>query len=395
MNDPNLYFRLLTSEISVARQGKRKGIDTRLDFDEFSKVEKGTFYLIGGETGTGKTSFVDDVFLMNGLDEYVTDGEDKNFHCLYFSMEVSKKRKLLKLAVNRLYRDGVLTPNTRKPVDIKKILSTDKPITEKGLDYIRNLQPFFKVLQEKVTISQVPRDAEGTRKIIQDFLDELLVEVEEEFYDEVLKEKTKRKVFVSRENGLPMFILIIYDHISLVKKKSAGFAKDQMDELSASFIEFRNKYDVTIAAVQQLKSKNSFTVDKQDELFPVLDDFSDSKNMQKDANVVLALFSPARYHIPAYKNYNIATLGDRYRSVYKLKDRDGIGLGDRSILYVGEAGIFAPLPANDELFSTSIESRQLLEDVLAGRNAFPKKKKDSVKGLPPLDFTDDQEGDPY
>jgi hypothetical protein len=257
------------------------------------------------------------------------------------------------------------------------------------------LQPFFKVLQEKVKFLEIPEDAARTREQIQKFLDMHLEEIEEDFFDEVLKENTTRKVFVNKINKRPMFLMIIYDHISLVKRKNGNFAKDQMDELSGDFIQFRNKYDVAIAAVQQLKSKNSFTVSKQDELWPVLDDFSDSKNMQKDANVVLALFSPARYHLAEYKGYNISILGDRYRSVYKLKDRDGRGLGDRSMLYVGETGIFAPLPPIENLFSNNDKAKNLLEDVLAGRNALPEKRKDSVRELPPSDFTEYQEGDPY
>lgn len=389
------YYDIFTSEILSRRNGEKSGIPTNLNFSEFSQIERDTYYLVGGETGTGKTSFVDHVFLMNALEEYIVDGEDKNFFCLYFSMEVSRKRKLLKLAVNKLYRDKVLTQKKR-PIDINMLLSKNKPLTDSGIEHVKGLETFFKVLQDKVNIYEIPKTASETLEQIENFVNKHLELHTEEFLNEITNKKVTKETWVHKSNKKPAFLLIIYDHIALLQKsRGSTFAKDQMDELSAGFVAKRNKYELCICGIQQLKAKNSFLVQKEHELYPTLDDFSDSKNMQKDANVVLTIFSPARYELKEYKDYNITTLRDRYRSVYKLKDRDGQGLGDRSLLYVGESGAFLPMPPATELNGATPENRKLLEDVLTGINILPQKERNAgndVNNKVELDFNDN---DPY
>ncbi len=86
-----------------------------------------------------------------------------------------------------------------------------------------------------------------------------------------------------------------------------------------------------------------------DRVEPQLSDFKESGNTQEDANVVLALFSPQRYEIPSFRDYNITRLRNRFRSVSILKNRDGEADKILGMKFIGEVGTFSELPRGIEM----------------------------------------------
>ena len=86
---------------------------------------------------------------------------------------------------------------------------------------------------------------------------------------------------------------------------------------------------------------------------PQLSDFKDSGDSTDAANYVLAIFSPQRYEISPYRNYIInkadGGLGDRFRSIKLLKNREGAADKILGTMFLGESGIIQELPPASEM----------------------------------------------
>jgi replicative DNA helicase len=112
----------------------------------------------------------------------------------------------------------------------------------------------------------------------------------------------------------------------------------------------RNKCFHSPVLIQQL-SRAISTADrfKLGRVEPQLSDFKESGCTQEDANVVIALFSPQRYDIETFKEYNITKLRDRFRSLSVLKNRDGEADKLLGMMFIGEVGVFKELPPPQEM----------------------------------------------
>jgi hypothetical protein len=59
------------------------------------------------------------------------------------------------------------------------------------------------------------------------------------------------------------------------------------------------------------------------------------------------LFSPDRYEIPVYKNWDIQKLQDNFRSLHVLKNRNGRSNIKVSLYFEGDTNFFSELPSVD------------------------------------------------
>ena len=88
---------------------------------------------------------------------------------------------------------------------------------------------------------------------------------------------------------------------------------------------------------------------KYNKLKPTLDGLGDCKLTQRDANVIIGLFSPFRHDIPDYWSYDIKAFKDNIRFMEILGGRDG-GAGTICPLYFdGAVNYFRELPLPDNI----------------------------------------------
>lgn len=67
------YFDDFIEDVEAGRQGRNIGLSTgskKLD-NALGGVQRGTYYLIGGNTGTGKTAFADHAFVLSPYENYL------------------------------------------------------------------------------------------------------------------------------------------------------------------------------------------------------------------------------------------------------------------------------------------------------------------------------------
>ncbi len=335
-----MIFDNVVNKINNGRMGLNKGIDMghkRL-FDYLNGVQRSTYYLIGGELGTGKSAFVDEAFVYNPYEFIASGVPDLDMHTIYFSLEIDKDRKITKAIAKRLYETYHVL------VDINYILSKGKHrINEEIYRFVMEQKEHFYRMEQYVTIIDRPQNPTGIWKELVKFAAE-----------NGKWESNKELGDFTPSNYIPnnpnKYILFVIDHIGLMRLERGFNRKQNIDKLSEYAIILRNKCGFSPVLVQQLNrdmsSSGRFNINRVE---PQLSDFKETGNTQEDADVVLALFSPARYDIKAFYGYNTMLLKNNFKSLHLLKNRDGeadkmLGMG-----FIGKTGSFFELPKSDEM----------------------------------------------
>lgn len=328
-------------QIDRGMSGENKGFSTgsrKLD-SIINGVVPRTYYLLGGNLGTGKTAFADHHFVINPYRQFLKNPEQLRFKCFYYSLEIDAKRKVIKWICNLLYHDhGII-------VDVNTVLSVNKNRLSSDIynkimeyyNYIDNMMEHVHFIDERTNPTGVYMD---TKKYAESELVGKVVTTEQNVKGRLVK---KRKYVPVDPNEL---VLIVVDHIGLIsREKDLITKKDRIDKLSEYIINARNLYGFSAVLISQF-NRDLKDIDRQrfKELTPQLEDFKDSGNSQEDADIVMTLFNPARYNMAEYAGMNIARLSGRYRSVSVLKNRDGADMIKTHSNFLGEAGYFRDFP---------------------------------------------------
>jgi len=336
-----MIFDDVINKINRGKQGLNTGLPMGFNrlVNYVPDIQQGTYYLVGGETGTGKTAFADNCFLYNPYD-YIQKTPDCKFKMkmIYWSFEIDKISKITKAVCKKLYTDYGIT------TDINFVLSRGKNrISQEIYDKVLQTRNYFEGLEDVLEIFDGAMNPTGINRYMLDYARAngkyLMKEVDNgkggkiEVFDKYIP------------NDPNLYTMIMVDHVSLTKKEQGMKTKEVVDRLSEYMIPLRNNFGFIPIIVQQIGRGNS-TSDrmKMDRLEPQLSDFKDSGNTQQDANVIMALFSPKRYELENFRGYDITKLKDRFRSLMVLKNRDGESDVRVGLQFVGEVGHFAELP---------------------------------------------------
>ncbi len=153
-------------------------------------------------------------------------------------------------------------------------------------------------------------------------------------------------------NNPEEYVMCIVDHASLLSPEKGGTIAQAISDLSSRyFIILKNKYKyIPILIQQQASSQESLDNFKHNRTRPTLDGLAENKTTQRDATLILGLYSPFRHEIPEYQGYNIRQFKDNIRFLEILGGRQG-GAGTICPLYFnGAVNYFKELPkANDTI----------------------------------------------
>jgi hypothetical protein len=343
-----MSFELLRHEVELGLTGRNNGIP--MGFNRLNKyigIRKGIYFLVGGLTGSGKTSFIDDAFVLNPFDWYISQKTPGvKLRIIYRSMERSRTYKFAKWVSRRIFLDhGLVMP-------VSKLLGWNEKMTSDEHDLFLMYEDYMNQMNDVITIIDGPENAIGIAK-------ELKAHALQNGRIEQVDEFNKRYI-PNNENEVT---IVIIDHIGLLKTtKDQPTKKEAIDKMSDELRYARDFYGYTPVVVSQFnRSISNIQRIKSGDVEPQLEDFAESSSTQNDADVVLALFDPIRYKVADPSGYDLERLKDNFgakyfRSLRLIKNSYGeddvrIGLG-----FLGQVGMFKELPKRMDMTDADYEA---------------------------------------
>ena len=343
-----MSFELLKHEVELGLTGKNDGIPMGFNrLNRYIGIRKSMYFLVGGLTGSGKTSFIDDAFVLNPFDWYIMQKDSKiKLRIIYRSMERSRTYKLAKWISRKIFLDHGLT------IPVNKLLGWNEKLTKDEHDIFLMYEDYMNRMSDVITIIDGPENAVGIAK-------ELKAHALQNGRIEQIDEYNKRYI----PNDEHEVTIVIIDHIGLLKTtKDQPTKKEAIDKMSDELRYARDFYGYTPVVVSQFNRSISNIVRlKNGDVEPQLEDFAESSSTQNDADVVLALFDPMRYKVADTSGYSMDRLKDQFgakyfRSLRLIKNSYGeddvrIGLG-----FFGQVGMFKELPKVKDIRDSDYEA---------------------------------------
>ena len=343
-----MSFEQLKQEVQQGLDGRNGGIPMGFDrLNRYIGIRKSMYFLVGGLTGSGKTSFIDDAFVLNPFDWYIGQADPKiKLRIIYRSMERTRVYKLAKWVSRKIFLDhGIIIPVT-------KLLGWTDRMNHDEHDLFLMYEDYMGRMDEVITIIDGPENPVGIAK-------ELKAHAVQNGRIEQVDEYNKR-YFPNNEREIT---LVIIDHIGLLKlTKDQPTKKQAIDKMSDELRYARDFYGYTPVVVSQFNRDISNPIRiKNGDVEPQLEDFAESSQTQNDADVVLALFDPMRYKVADPSGYDLEKLKDGFgakyfRSLRLIKNSYGeddvrIGLG-----FMGQIGMFKELLRKKDMTDADYES---------------------------------------
>jgi len=337
-----MNFTNLKQDVDDGRSGKNRGIPMGFDrLNHYIGLRKKMYFLVGGLTGSGKTSLIDDAFVLNPS-EWVQSKFNKKgqkLHIIYRSMERSRNYKLGKWVARKIFLDtGTIIP-------LGKLLGWTGRLSDDDYRLFLSYEKYINDLSKIVHIIDGTENPIGVAAQIKEYAME---------NGTVVKVDKYHKRYIP--NDPDTVTIVVIDHIGLLKPtKEYPSKKARIDKMSDELRHIRDFFGYTPVVVSQFNREiANINRIRSGDVEPQLEDFKDSSNTQDDADVVLALFDPMRYKVEDPSGYDLSRLRDQwgakyFRSLRLIKNSYGeddvrVGLG-----FLGQVGLFKELPKKREM----------------------------------------------
>lgn len=320
----------LNAEIKRGKEGKNVTIPIALTkLADYIEIGRNTMYTIGGITGSGKSTIVQEIFLLSVMDWWMENKAKTSIklNVIYFGME----RKMFMYAAKWISRAIFKEQGINIPY-MKILHRRGKSLDEQEQKLVEHYMDIFDAWQkdEALIVFEGTKNPTGISIFIDNFAKKHGTIVPRE--DGELESRSYKS---NHDNHL---VLIITDHIGILKKEKVdGKLKDNIDRFSTAMRDARDLYGFSPVVVQQLnRGVSDVSRLKLNDTLPKLADFAETSSTSHDSDVVLALLDPYAI-LPEGTNcdvagYNLHKMRDErgakfYRSLHILKnsfDSNGI-----------------------------------------------------------------------
>ena len=343
-----MNFELLKEEIQAGLDGRNAGIPMGFNrLNRYIGIRKRIYTLVGGLTGSGKTSFVDDAYVLNPFDWFISQDNPKiKLKIIYRSMERSRTYKFAKWISRKIFYDyGIIIP-------VGKMLGWTDKMTKDEHDIFLTYKEYMEKMEEVITIIDGPENPVGIAKELKEYA------LQNGRIEQLDKHN---KIYIPNDENV--ITIVIIDHIGLLKTtKDLSTKKQVIDKMSDELRYARDFFGYSPVVVSQFNRDISNPIRiKNGDVEPQLEDFKESSQTQDDADVILALFDPMRYKVADPSGYDLNKLKDEFgakyfRSVRLIKNSYGeddirIGLG-----FLGQVGMFKELPKRKDITDSDYQS---------------------------------------
>lgn len=308
-------------------------------------IEQGKFYQITGATKSAKSQFASYLFIYHTLMYAYEHPDQLSVKIFYYPLEETPENVMERFISYLLY--SMSDKKYRiSPSDLRST-NNDKPLPEEILDILeseeyRKILDFFEaniifsdstnptgVLYECKRYAEEHGTVHSTKVIVKD-----------EFGD---KKEVSKFDYYEMDNPQEYRIIFV-DHISLISQERGLSQRESMGKLSEYMVLLRNRYKFTPVIIHQQALFENIDAFKMDKLTPSIANLADNKAIARDVNVCISLFSPFKYGIKQWMNYDITKLKDNVRFIEVLLNRDGQSNGIMALYFDGAVNAFAQMP---------------------------------------------------
>lgn len=329
-------------------------------------IQRSTYTIVTASTKVGKTQLADFLYVFEPY-EFVEKYKPKNISLkiFYFSLEMSRERKLKSFLAYKIFKDKgiIISPENLDSAFENNILD------EETLKLVASYKDYFDRFEETVEVIDNIRNPFGIFKHVRDYMhaNGKFITKKKEFYEEDGTKVTREVNDYYLPNNPDEYVLVITDHIGLLTPENGENTHQAMTKFSSNYcLHMRDKWKCAVVNIQQQAAdveKQQYTNTGQsvvDKLKPSQDGLGDNKLTGRDVDLMIGLFAPHRYKIKKHDGYDIERLGDHYRELLVLVNRNGAGFCSDHLLFHGAVNYFHELPASgkmDESYYKRIETK--------------------------------------
>ncbi len=319
-------------QVQRGRLGQNIGISTGIKgLDKYIYgIHPGRYYLIGADSGVGKTTMSDFMFILSAIEQ--ARRLHRKLKIFYCSFEIGKTDKIARWCSHYVFhKHGV-----RLPSDYFLGRIEGKMLSDEHFPYVQEAYTWINDLMEEG----------GTIKFLDMMMHPTMIfeGIIDGYYDKhgivkrdsvTAKEKAAGKRgyvrgFTPDPGEEDTMVVLMVDHIALANPEQGLDTKGIMDRLSKYGVVLKNIFHTTIVMIQQfstdLLAANRTMHIKKDlhSIMPSRLDFGDSKATFRDADVVIGGIKPG-IDLPDLFGWDLSTsrMGPYFVIQYIIKNRYG------------------------------------------------------------------------
>lgn len=346
------------------QRGEEKGLYMGKGLDNISKavngVQRKRIYAVASPPKIGKTTFIDNAFLINPYLDWLENHQDIEIEWIYYSFEIDRISKEFDFATYFLYHDFGIERVILGEGQIVTINNQKQNIIDLSPDYLRG-----RLLDDSGNIIKVkPSIDDALRQVYENRIVPLFGEysptgvqltpgkitfIENRdnptgIYKYLLRKAGKEGEFIYeyfgtnnkrirgyKPNNPNKFTIILLDHIRKCLPERGFTLKQTVDKMAEMFVELRNLLGYTFVIVVH-SNRNIADTERlkfaKDELYIQSEDIKDSGNISEESDYVFSMFNPNddRYHLTKHfgipiKDRNGNPLYPNLRTIHLIESR--------------------------------------------------------------------------
>jgi len=337
-----LYERILSNK-EAKEQGKINSISPPFPrlAERYPGFEKGKYHIYTASSGIGKTKFTK-FFAITSIFNFIKLNPSLKVKIFYFALEETVEEFWLSFISAMLYEKYSIELSTAQLKSLGKFT-----LSEEHLDKIRECESLITELMSFVTVKDHIHNPFGIYKEVRDYF-------ELPGNGDYIKNEQGHITGYKHTDDTHYFV--ITDHVGLLTAEKGLSQRDSLSFFSQEYClkGFCKRFNCTVINIQQqaaeterLEFFKGETLEQKVE--PSLNGLANNKEIQREADLILGIFAPARYKLPTHRGYDVEKLKDRYRSLIFLKDRNyGLNGAYIGLYFNGATNFFCELePAED------------------------------------------------
>lgn len=343
-------------QVQRGRKGFNRGLDNglqRINYYTYG-THRAKYYLIGADSGVGKTTVGDFMFVLSAWQSAKATGRKVTIY--YCSFEISKIEKEAAWVAHYI----AAKHKVEMPRDFIMGKITGNYLTDEQLALVQEAYVQVNlVMQDVIFLEDSVNPTAIFEGIITSHYESRGTVIRTKVSAADAKKGKKGYVKDYIPNNPDEFVMLFVDHIGLTNSEMGLNLKETMDRLSRYAIILRNKFNTTIVFLQQfstdlLAAKRERVMkgtggNKNAGIAPNRLDFGDSKTTYRDADVVIGLVKPSEFEVSEYQGFNLESpqnggLGGFFLIMYLMKNRSGSADKKFPLFFNPIAGVCYDMP---------------------------------------------------